>query len=185
MSEYATALLTVYSRLRMNLSTIRSFAKACACGSKHIYQTLHRLITLWLNVVGEDKDDQVYPTEEFDKIQVEVSKAMKNIPIYKVSFVPVTPYNVLDLFKWYIALPHLISRVGHPKTEIYVLLQKLIRAVTMRYPNQALWQLISVVKSNQPSRRGRGQEILHKLKVNCLASFPERAARSSWSFAGK
>lgn len=161
-----TVVYSIYSRLKMNLSTIRSFGQACRYGSKHIYQALSRFLTLWMNVA--DDDIKAYATEEYRKISVEVSRAMKNIPMFKASiFTEFYISATIDAFsQWYTAFPQIISRVGHPHPEIYSLLSKLIRAVTQAYPNQALWQLISVIKSYQTSRRKRGQDILHKLMVS-------------------
>lgn len=154
----------VHRRLKMNLSTIRSYVQACRCGSKYIYQALSRLLTLWLNVVGNDLANDVYALDEHKKIQVEVAKAVRSIPSYKVSSISLC-CAFIYIGQWYTALPQIISRVGHPDQRTYGTLEKLIREVTIAFPAQGLWQLISVVKSNQSSRRKRGLEIMHKLKV--------------------
>ena len=65
----------------MNLNTIRFYSKAIKAGSKYVYQTVPRLLTLWLDL-GED--DPRIKIESNQKINQEVSKANEAIPTYKV-----------------------------------------------------------------------------------------------------
>lgn len=70
-----------YRGLKMNLSTIRAYAEAINLGTKYIYQTVPRLLTLWLDL-GEDA--KVAETDTFRLINQAVSGAIKNSPTYKV-----------------------------------------------------------------------------------------------------
>ena len=65
----------------MILNTIRYYSKAIKAGSKYVYQTVPRLLTLWLDL-GED--DPELKMESNQKINQEVSKAIETIPTYKV-----------------------------------------------------------------------------------------------------
>jgi len=67
----------------MNLNTIRFYSKAIKAGSKYVYQTVPRLLTLWLDL-GEDDPD--LKMESNQKINQEVAKAIEAIPTYKVQF---------------------------------------------------------------------------------------------------
>ncbi len=69
--------------MRMNLQTVRSFTRAIRYGSKYIYQTLPRVLTIWLDM-AEDPDRA--NNEVFAKVNVEVSRAIKTAPVYKVTF---------------------------------------------------------------------------------------------------
>jgi serine/threonine-protein kinase ATR len=69
--------------MRMNLYTVRSYAKAIRFGSKYIYQTVPRLLTIWLDL-GEDK--RTASTELFRKLNDGVARAIKEAPVYKVRF---------------------------------------------------------------------------------------------------
>jgi hypothetical protein len=74
--------LTIRSGLRMRLSTIRCFTKAMKYGNKFIYQTVPRLLTIWLDM-GED--DTVNMHECFIKISAEISRSISGVPAFKVS----------------------------------------------------------------------------------------------------
>lgn len=68
--------------LRMRLATIRCFTKAMKYGNKFIYQTVPRLLTIWLDM-GEDP--AVHSDESFTKITAEISRAINGVPAFKVS----------------------------------------------------------------------------------------------------
>lgn len=80
----------------MNLYTVRSFAKAIKLGSKYVYQTIPRLLTIWLDL-GEvhgvhtpvPNSDNVQNAQnvqnDFKRLNDIVAKAIKEAPVYKVS----------------------------------------------------------------------------------------------------
>jgi hypothetical protein len=65
----------------MNLYTVRSFAKAIKFGSKYVYQTVPRLLTIWLDM-GENA--QATTNEVFVKLNETVARAIHETPAYKV-----------------------------------------------------------------------------------------------------
>ncbi|KAG6891315.1 hypothetical protein C0992_009196 [Termitomyces sp. T32_za158] len=131
----------------MNLYTVRSFAKAIKLGSKYVYQTVPRLLTIWLDL-GDDR--AIAGTDVFKRLNENVSTAIADCPVYK----------------WYTAFPQIVSRVGHSNPEVYKHLSKLIVQVLQEYPKQALWLFTSVVKSTKPNREHRGKQILKQLQNN-------------------
>lgn len=66
----------------MCLQTVKAYTKAMKYGSKYIYQTVPRLLTLWLDL-GED--DTISKMEIYTKINQEVKRVSDSIPAYKVS----------------------------------------------------------------------------------------------------
>lgn len=153
----------------MNLNTIRFYSRAIKAGSKYVYQTVPRLLTLWLDSGEDDPDLKV---ESNLKINQEVSKAIDVIPTYKVRAYPsrscVTHFYTSQ---WFPAFPQIASRVGHESKEVYRLLANLISRIIAEYPKQALWLFISVVKSTKPTRATRGKKLLDRLKVSQALMF--------------
>ncbi|KAH9999987.1 hypothetical protein BJV77DRAFT_1114938 [Russula vinacea] len=131
--------------LRMRLATIRCFTKAMKYGNKFIYQTVPRLLTIWLDM-GEDP--AVRSDENFTKITAEISRAISGVPA----------------FKWYTAFPQIASRVGHDYPPVFEVLARLISTVIKEFPQQTLWLFASVVKSRNKNRASRGRTILEKLQ---------------------
>lgn len=133
--------------LKMNLSTVRSYAKAIKVGSKYIYQTVPRILTIWLDL-GEDQ--KAAGSEPFRKLNEVVAKVTKDTPAYK----------------WYTAFPQIVSRVGITNLEVYKHLSQLIIKVIKEYPKQALWLFTSVIKSTKSNRAERGRTVLDQLRNN-------------------
>ncbi|KAJ7849841.1 hypothetical protein B0H14DRAFT_3085988 [Mycena olivaceomarginata] len=133
--------------LKMNSSTVKSFSRAMKHGSKYVYQTVPRLLTIWLDL-GEDRRSATQET--FKRLNEVVAKAIKEAPVYK----------------WFTAFPQIVSRVGHENDEVFKNLSKLIIRVLEEYPKQALWLFTSVVKSTKSNREQRGKKILEKLTNN-------------------
>ncbi|EMD40504.1 hypothetical protein CERSUDRAFT_44292 [Gelatoporia subvermispora B] len=133
--------------MKMNLQTVRCFIKAIKHGTKYIYQTVPRLLTIWLDI-GENPT--LASTDMYRRINQEVARALKSVPVYK----------------WYIAFPQIVSRVGHTNNEVYDLLSQLVSMVISEYPRQALWLFVSVVKSTKAQRSQRGKLILDKLRAH-------------------
>jgi hypothetical protein len=69
----------------MRLATVRCFTKAMKYGNKFIYQTVPRLLTIWLDM-GEDA--AVNSDECFTKITAEISRTISGVPAFKVSIEP-------------------------------------------------------------------------------------------------
>jgi serine/threonine-protein kinase ATR len=65
----------------MNFQTIKCFTEAAAYGNKFVYQTIPRLLTLWLDI-GERKVSAENPL--FDRINSVVASSIDSIPVYKV-----------------------------------------------------------------------------------------------------
>ncbi|KAI0322491.1 hypothetical protein OF83DRAFT_1093546 [Amylostereum chailletii] len=131
--------------IKSNLSTVKCFISALKLGNKYIYQSLPRLLTIWLDA-GEKKG--VEETEAFARINSEVAHATQNIPAYK----------------WYTAFTQITSRVEHSNSQVYSVLGRLITKIIVEHPHQSLWQFAAVVKSTKDVRAARGRHILDKLK---------------------
>ncbi|KAF9450926.1 hypothetical protein P691DRAFT_724995 [Macrolepiota fuliginosa MF-IS2] len=130
--------------LKMNLATVRTYARAIKQGSKYVYQTVPRMLTIWLDLGESQSADK----DSISKCNSQAQKAIHEVPAYK----------------WYIAFPQVVSRVGHSNPETYRVLSGLILKVLGEYPKQALWLFTSVVKSTKANRENRGRVILEQLK---------------------
>ena len=67
----------------MNLNTINWFGESMLYGDKHIYQTVPRLLTLWLELTTQYLNDNTH--KETNKATVFLSSHVEEIPTYKAS----------------------------------------------------------------------------------------------------
>ncbi|KZS97819.1 hypothetical protein SISNIDRAFT_472705 [Sistotremastrum niveocremeum HHB9708] len=137
------------------INTIHSYSAALRHGNKYVYQTVPRLLTLWLDM-GESDDvlnslqegsELKYPAI-YERLNKEITDAIRNIPAYK----------------WFTAFPQIVSRVGHRNPETFNQLASLITRVLSAFPKQCLWMFMAVVMSQNPERKARGRNILNGLK---------------------
>lgn len=150
------------SAAKIRVLAVRSFMKAIKYGSKFTYQSVPRLLTIWLDM-GEDKE--LRKTESFIKVMAEVNRILPDIPAYKVRLSADDFGKHLTVFQWYTAFPQITSRVGHDNAEVWKSLSKIILQVISEYPQQALWQFAPVVKSRNNIRNSRGRQIVNQLLV--------------------
>ncbi|CAE6465638.1 unnamed protein product [Rhizoctonia solani] len=143
----------------MNMFTCKYYVEAMKFGSKYIYQTMPRLLTIWADMAQLDyivayernKNASLPPGAEA------TYKAYKSI-----NSVMGEAINTLKPFQWFTALPQLLSRVTHPNRLAYKCLSKIIISVLITFPQQALWCVSPLGQSRNPERAGRGKDILEK-----------------------
>ncbi|RDA89254.1 hypothetical protein CP532_0533 [Ophiocordyceps camponoti-leonardi (nom. inval.)] len=139
---------------------IENFIKSLISGTKYLYQTLPRILTLWLDMgaqVDRPPEGKASLTRELHRRRVEqlnllhafLDKYIHRIPAYI----------------FYTALPQIVARIAHPNASVFERLTRIIVKVVESYPRQALWSLIGIMTSKQMTeRKARGTQILQALK---------------------
>lgn len=153
---------------------IRSYTLSLIYGFKYLYETLPKLITLWLDFSENlTKFDQVLPSKLISKFGGARSENMKSIN----SFLS-RKSNLVPRYIFYIALPQLYSRISHANSAVYEVMQEIIIQVTRMYPRQALWLVLGVQNSFRKERSQRGQEILMRLISTPATTTPQTVSQS-------
>ncbi|KAH7078025.1 hypothetical protein BKA63DRAFT_277194 [Paraphoma chrysanthemicola] len=138
---------------------IENFVRSTVYGCKYYYQTLPKILTLWLDMGMEvintaprttrDKEFHDHRLTYLDHINKYLKRyAGERMPAYA----------------WYTAFPQIITRISHPNKNVWDALQIIILRVSSTYPQQALWSLLAVLHSTQDDRRSRGATALQKLR---------------------
>ena len=154
---------------------IENYLRSLAYGAKYIYQTLPRLLTLWLDLGAETEQatDPKYGSDETFRIHVLAQRRKVltacNSQIRKY-------FDRLPAFVLYTALSQLVARICHPSQAVYTLLLDMIAKVVHQHTPQALWTILAVVKSSSPDRSKRG--------VACITRTLELARKSKNDAAG-
>ncbi|KAI0092138.1 hypothetical protein BDY19DRAFT_928481 [Irpex rosettiformis] len=131
----------------MNLNTIKWFGESMLYGDKYIYQTVPRLLTLWLELTERHLGEKEH--KETNKATVFLMKHTGEAPAYK----------------WYTAFAQLVSRIDHPHPAVWKVLSRLIVRIIQEYPRQALWGFAAALHSQPESlRKHRAQIIYAKVK---------------------
>ncbi|KAH7552423.1 hypothetical protein BM1_08374 [Bipolaris maydis] len=138
---------------------IENFVRSTVYGTKYYYQTLPKILTLWLDMGMEvmNSTPRAVKDKEFHEHRLgyldHINKYLKR---YAGERMPA--------FAWYTAFPQIITRISHPNKNVWDALQMIIIRVASSYPQQSLWALLAVLHSTQDDRRIRGSAVLQKLR---------------------
>ncbi|KAK3335428.1 hypothetical protein B0T19DRAFT_489276 [Cercophora scortea] len=139
---------------------IENYLRSLNFGTKYLYQTLPRILTLWLELgaqVDKPPEGKVSPSR-----QLHLRRKAILHDLYK-HFLKHLPRMPAYLF--YTALPQIVARIAHPNTEVFTVLEQMIIKVVEAHPRQSLWSLFSFMTTREQSdRRTRGRHILKALQ---------------------
>ncbi|KAK3363362.1 phosphatidyl inositol 3-kinase-like protein [Lasiosphaeria hispida] len=139
---------------------IENYLRSLNFGTKYLYQTLPRILTLWLEL-GAQVDK---PPEGKVSLSRELHTRRKAIlhELHK-HFQKHLPR--MPAFIFYTALPQIVARIAHPNSEVFGVLEQMIVKVVEAHPRQSLWSLFSFMTTRTSSeRRNRGLQILHTVR---------------------
>lgn len=140
---------------------IENFVRSTVYGTKYYYQTLPKILTLWLDLGMEVMGTAPRTAKEkefWDHRNTYLEHINKYLKRYSTERMPA--------FSWYTAFPQIITRISHPNKNVWNTLLSIIVRVASVYPQQALWSLLAVLHSTQEDRRTRGTVVLQKLRVS-------------------
>ena len=141
---------------------IENYIRSLAFGTKYIFQTLPKVITLWcefgMNVEksiderhGNDENFRVHAVAQKRRLFGAVSAHMKKY------------IDRLQAFVFYTAYAQIVARLCHENHTIYTSIVDIIIKVVTTYPQQACWTLLATVKSSSKQRSTRGATCLSKI----------------------
>lgn len=141
---------------------VENYLRSLAFGAKYIYQTLPKILTLWLELgsiaeqpldpkYGNDEDFRTHTTTQRRKMLGAVNTQVKKY------------IDRLPPFAWYTAFSQIVARICQTNQAIYNLLVEIVTKVVIGHPQQALWTLLAVVKSSSKDRASRGQSCLSRI----------------------
>lgn len=138
---------------------IENYVRSLHFGTKYLYQTLPRILTLWLDLAAQvDK-----PPE--GKVTLSAQLRGRRRDVLQELHASLNKYFPrLPAYVFYTSLPQIVARIVHPHPDVYAILEFLIVRVVEKYPRQALWSTLNCMPSKQLSdrpadRRARGTQV--------------------------
>lgn len=142
---------------------IDNYFRSLVYGTKYIYQTLPRILTLWLDL-GSQINQPIDPKYGNGKEYVAKINERRKLSLDGIHAKFVKYIAKLPAYMFYTAFPQILSRISHQNTDVFKQLQAIIVKVVTSYPQHTLWNLLAVCTSNQPDRRNRGMTVLHAIQ---------------------
>ncbi len=142
---------------------IENYIRSLNYGTKYLYQTLPRILTLWLEM-GAQLDKSPEGKVSLSRELAHRRKSLlAGLHSYLKKYIARLPAYI-----FYTALPQIVARIAHPDDEVFMILQEIILKVVEAHPKQSLWSLFAIMTSKQTNaaerRKTRGQQILQTLR---------------------
>ncbi len=139
---------------------MENYLRSLNFGTKYLYQTLPRVLTLWLEMGAQvDKAPSARMSASRELVQ------RRRVQLQELHKILLRQLQKLPAYVFYTALPQIVARIAHPNPEVFKVLEHIITKVVEAHPRQALWSLFGVMTSRQPSeRRTRGLQVLQSLR---------------------
>ena len=140
---------------------ISNFLRAISCGNKYLFQTLPKVLTLWLELVSNPEiglDSRRGTSKFHDHLNSQRKKCIVDTNTYVKKYV-----DRMEPVALYTILPQLVARICHANQQVYEILQSMIARVVQSFPQQALWTLLAVTKSVDKTRAVRGMAVITKV----------------------
>jgi serine/threonine-protein kinase ATR len=150
---------------------IENYLRSLTYGTKYLYQTLPRVLTLWLDLgtqVAQQPIDRHHGTAK--DFVTRITEARK-IHLNNINLRFKKHIHRLPAYMFYTALPQIVARIAHPNAGVYEYLSQIILKVVDAHPQQALWSLLAVCASTQVDRKDRGVKILNYLRSGSSKKF--------------
>ncbi|KAL9615276.1 MAG: hypothetical protein Q9167_000247 [Letrouitia subvulpina] len=144
---------------------IDNYLRSLAFGAKYIYQTLPRILTLWLELgsdAGKPLDpkygnDENFRSHTMTQRQRQLEAANAHMKRY---------VDRLPAFVFYTAFSQIVARIVHTNLSVFSVLLEMVAKVVGTYPQHALWTLLAVVKSSSTERTIRGRQCIDRILEN-------------------
>ncbi|GMK55487.1 hypothetical protein CspeluHIS016_0205430 [Cutaneotrichosporon spelunceum] len=135
-----------------NNFTCVNYFEALQRGVKYIYQTMPRLLTVWLDL-AENKEMK--------------KNSMVQRNVETITNLMARSKDVIMPFQFLTAFPQMISRITHPNQRVRDTLVKILSRVVRAHSQQTLWQIVGSLLSKRKDRIELMESILN------LASGPQ------------
>ncbi|KAK8061288.1 hypothetical protein PG994_007654 [Apiospora phragmitis] len=140
---------------------IENYIRSLNYGTKYLYQTLPRILTLWLELGAQLDRAPASKVSITRELHHRRKTQLQSLHSYLYKYIQRMPAYI-----FYTALPQMVARIAHPNNEVFMLLEGIIVKVVENHPKQSLWSLFAILTSKQATseRRARGQLIVQKLR---------------------
>jgi serine/threonine-protein kinase ATR len=140
---------------------IENYLRSLMNGSKFVFQTLPKVLTLWFELVGS-VNLPPDPRRGNEKFQQHTNATRKRVIEECNKYI----HKYIDRIQsavLYTILPQVVARICHTNPAVYAILVNVVVKVVRAFPNQALWTLLAVAKSQSKDRASRGLTIITKV----------------------
>ncbi|KAF1793983.1 Ribokinase-like [Phytophthora cactorum] len=150
------------------ISLMKNYVLALAHGTKFVFQSLPRLLTLWFDY-GEWANKQK-ANKAMRQIEIGLSQSTNEHKVLTdITQVVDEAIESLPAYEWLVCFPQVTSRICHPNPEVVDSVKRIMIQVLLAYPTQAMWSLLGLSRSLNSQRRNRAREIISMHSSNSFS----------------
>ncbi|OQD80500.1 hypothetical protein PENANT_c035G04418 [Penicillium antarcticum] len=142
---------------------IDNYLRSLTYGTKYVFQTLPKLLTLWLehaSIVEQPLDPKRGDNEDFQRhTKAQRQKSLDEMHAQLKKYIE----KRLQAALLFTILPQVVARICHPNSTVYDLLTRIVAKAVHNFPQQGLWTVLAVVKSSNKERATKGFTCLQKI----------------------
>jgi serine/threonine-protein kinase ATR len=139
---------------------INLYATSLEYGCQYIYQTLPRMMSLWLDYGADYYENSMNHSKNVSQNNKNLSQM--NAILSKLNLIISNALQRIPTYAFLTVYPQLVSRICHPEERIFETLLNILMKVLILYPHQAIWMLIAVKNSSVELRKNRCKIIIDK-----------------------
>lgn len=144
------------------INLMKNYVLALAHGTKFVFQSLPRLLTLWFDY-GEvlyGSSSRRAATKAMRRIEIGLSQSTNEQHVLDdITEIVSEAVNSLPAYEWLVCFPQVTSRICHPNPVVVDGVKKIMIKVILAYPTQAMWSVLGLSRSLNLQRRNRAREI--------------------------
>lgn len=138
----------------IQLECLVLYFKSMQYGSKYIYQSMPRALSIWFDFTAENEVKSKKQEDHFRRVTAKMNQ-------FADGYIQKLPPLV-----FFTAFSQLVSRICHPSNDVYNHLKTILVKLIQTFPQQSLWMILSVYKSSYASRVRRCTEVLSDRRLN-------------------
>ena len=137
-------------RMEHLIQAINHYGAALNLGVKHLFQSLPRLLTMWLEFTSLGDKDAKSAGHDGENLHRELSVSHHLMPFYvaclqenqdRLNKIMKRFASSIPAHMFYTALPQLVSSILHPDAESRRNVSLILRTVLVNYPAHSLWSI--------------------------------------------
>lgn len=163
---------------RYTLLAIKHYFEALSLNTKHVYQALPRLLSLWFELTSLTYSESVELVRSLS-VSSEKPTGLDSLATSQdeANTFMALQFRRIPSHAFYTAIPQLISRVIHDDEDTQKVVREILKRVLARHPAQAMWPLGWLRNSKQADRCKAGDILFAEAERKLLDSRNEHYSR--------
>jgi serine/threonine-protein kinase ATR len=148
---------------------IDNYLRSMLFGSKYLYRTVPKVLTLWLDF-GQNLHDRQEEMTKGGRLKREQKDLTLEARKRHMELINRQVEKYLrkraPLYIPYTAFAQMLSRINNPHPKVAKLLKDIIVDITAKYPQQTLWSVFAVSRTENEAKRVGAKEVITTVSVS-------------------